>query len=342
MANSKDEIYSRPPIERMGRIHELIKQGRYPNSVSLARELEVSERTVKRDLVFMQDRMSCPLTYDYQRHGYYYSKPFESFPHVTLSEAEVFALLIAHKAITQYNGTPFEKPLQIAFQKLTSQLDNQDRYTLDALDQVLSFRPFAPEDTDLAIFKALTEALKKQVTVSFQYKNLGTQKFQSRQVNPYHLACIDNRWYLFAFDEIRKAMRTFALTRMADLKLTTAHFQRPKDFTPDEYLRGSFGAFKGQDDYEVVLEFDAWAADLLRGRKWHASQEFIEIAGGGARLRMRLNNIEEVARWVLSWDTHVTVVRPEVLADRVYQVARELVEKYSPAAKKPDKNKPLL
>jgi predicted DNA-binding transcriptional regulator YafY len=131
-------------------------------------------------------------------------------------------------------------------------------------------------------------------------------------------------------------MRTFALTRMACMKLTAKHFERAKDFTPDEYLRGSFGSFTGKDDYEVVLEFDAWAADLLRGRKWHTSQEFIEVAGGGARLRMRLNSIEEVARWVLSWDTHVTVVRPQALANRVYQAARELVAKYAPVEKRRD------
>ena len=334
MAHSNSRIYSRPPIERIERIHDLIRQGSYPNSVSLAQELEVSIRTIKRDLIFMKDRMNCPFDYDYLRHGYFYSKPVDSFPHVTLSEAEVFSLLVAHKAITQYHGTPFEKPLQIAFQKLTNQLDNQDRYTLDDLNQALSFRPFGPEDTDLAIFKTLTEALRKHVTVTFLYKNLGTKKPQARRVNPYHLACIDNRWYLLAYDEVRKAMRTFALTRMAGMKLTSKHFERAKDFTPDEYLKGSFGAFTGKDDYEVVLEFDAWAADLLRGRKWHTSQEFIEVAGGGARLRMRLNSIEEVARWVLSWDTHVTVVRPQALADRVYQAARELVAKYAPADKK--------
>jgi hypothetical protein len=32
-----------------------------------------------------------------------------------LTEGEVFAMLVAHKAIAQYRGTPFEHPLAIAF-----------------------------------------------------------------------------------------------------------------------------------------------------------------------------------------------------------------------------------
>jgi hypothetical protein len=57
----------------------------------------------------------------------------------------------------------------------------------------------------------------------------------------------------------------------------------------------------GRGDYEVVIEFDAWATDQLRGRLWHSSQQVTELPGGGSRLRMRLSGLEEVERWVLSW-----------------------------------------
>ncbi len=82
----------------------------------------------------------------------------------------------------------------------------------------------------------------------------------------------------------------------------------PKDFAPDGYLRGSFSVFKGKDDYDVVIQFDAWATDLVRGRQWHSSQEFTELADGCSRIEMRLNSIEEIERWVLAWGAHATVV----------------------------------
>jgi proteasome accessory factor B len=312
----------------MLRIHHRLRGGDYPNCTDLAREFEVSTRTIKRDVDFMKFRLDLPIEYDGRHYGYYYTRPVEQFPSLAVTEAEVFALLVAHKAIAQYHGTPFQGPLETAFRKLTGQLDTRANYTLAGADQAVSFRPLAPEDTDLETFQVLTRALQEHRALRFLYRNLGTTRAQGRHVRPYHLACVDNLWYLFAFDLDRQAIRTFGLTRLSQPALTRQRFKPPKDFSPDEYLRDSFSVFKGGDDYEVVIDFDAWASDLVRGRRWHASQESTELPRGCSRLRMRLNNIEEMERWVLSWGTHATVVRPKTLADRIRKAATELSRRY--------------
>lgn len=165
-------------------------------------------------------------------------------------------------------------------------------------------------------------------------------KAQRREVHPYHLACVENLWYLFAFDIKRQAMRTFVLTRLRQAELTGERFTLPKKFDPNEYLRGSFGVFKGDDDYEVVIDFDAWGTDLIRGRKWYATQEFIELWSGCSRLQVRLNNIEEMERWVLSWGTHATVIRPIGLAERICKTVAELRQRYQKQAARDAVGKP--
>ena len=92
------------------RFHDLLKEQAYPNCNQVAKEFEVSWRTIMRDVDFMKCRLNLPMEFDQQRNGYYYTKPVEQFPHLPLSESEVFALLVAHKAIAQYRGTPFEQP----------------------------------------------------------------------------------------------------------------------------------------------------------------------------------------------------------------------------------------
>jgi hypothetical protein len=57
--------------------------------------------------------------------------------------------------------------------------------------------------------------------------------------------------------------------------------------------------------------------------------EMLELPNGMLPPRMRLNNIEDVERWVLSLGNHVTVVRPQVLADRLGETGRWLVERYT-------------
>ena len=328
MAKSKQQALVRPPWERMMRFHNLIQGKSFPNCTKLAQEFEVTVRTVMRDLDFMRDRLSLPIEFDTQHNGYFYTKPVEQFPQLPFSEAEVFAMLVAHKAVAQYQGTPFEQPLAVAFRKLTRQLDSSAKYTLDNLDEALSFRPFAPEDGDLETFEVLTRALKERRVLKFQYRNLGTDKFQTRVVHPYHLGCVDNHWYLFAHDVKRNDMRTFALPRLKGAEITTEAFTIPKKFNLTEHLKGSFNVFKGTDDYEVVIEFDSWAADLIRSRRWHVSQEIIELPGRQLRLRLRLNSIEEAERWVLSWGQHATVVRPQTLATRLRETAKVLMSRY--------------
>ena len=328
MPKVQEQIFVRPPWERMMRIHQRIKDGKYPNCEQLARELEMCTRTVKRDIDFMRYRLNLPIEYESRKYGYYYSEPVDQFPSVPVTEAEIFALLVAHKAIAQYQGTPFQKPLEGAFRKLTGQLDSQQSFTLANLDEALSFRPFAPDDTDLETFQVVTRAVQEHRTLKFRYKNLGAEQFNQRHVRPYHLACIDNHWYLFAFDLDRQAMRTFVLTRLNRPELTSKTFEPPRDFKPDEYLRGSFTVFKGTDDYEVIIEFDTWATDLVRGRKWHVSQEFTEMTSGCSRLKLRLNSVEEIERWILSWGAHATVIRPIALAKRIRDTAARIAAKY--------------
>ena len=328
MPKVAESLHSRAPFERMMRIHESIKDGKFPNCNQIAREFEVSTRTIKRDVDFMKFRLNLPIEYDTRRYGFYYTERVEHFPGIPVTEAEMFAMLVAHKAIAQYHGTPFQKPLLTAFQKLAGQLDRSARFTLGSLDEALSFRPLAPEDTDVKTFDVLSRAVQQRVAVRFQYKKLGARKPERRHVHPHHLACIENVWYVFAHDVDRRAMRTFVLTRLSEPALTGKKFAPQKDFKADEYLKGSFSVFKGGDDYEVAIEFDAWATDLIRGRKWHASQQFIELPDGCSRLTMRLNNIEEMERWVLSWGIHARAVRPRALAARIRKIAVQLAACY--------------
>ena len=328
MAKTKSQPLSRPPLERMMRFHNLIQEASFPNCTKLAKEFEVTVRTVMRDLDFMRDRLNLPIEFDSQRNGFYYTEKVEQFPQLPFSEAEIFALLVAHKAVAQYRGTPFEQPLTLAFKRLTGQLDSSAKYSLNNLDEALSFRPFAPEDNELDTFEVITRALKDRRVLKFQYRNLDADKAQTRLVHPYHLCCVDNHWYLFAFDVKRQAMRTFALPRLKLPELTTERFTIPKKFNLSEYLKGSFSVFKGEDDYEVVVDFDSWGADLIRGRKWHASQEITELPKRQLRLRLRLNSIHEAERWVLSWGSHATVVRPQTLANRLQGIGRTLINRY--------------
>jgi len=285
----------------------------------------------------MRDDVGYPIAYDDKRHGFFLTKPVEGFA-VPVTARELFSVCVAHKAIEHYRGTPLEEPLELAFRRLTNQLDDEERFTLQSLEEVLSIRPFAPEDADLKLFELVTQAVTERLALRFQYRKPGERRAEIRHAHPYHMFEFGHRWYLLAHDVRRGAMRTFVLNRMREPALTNERFAVPKGFEPRKYFEKSLGVMSGTGNYEVVIEMDAWLTDVLRGRRWHPSQEVSELAHGGSQLRMQLSALEEIEQYVLSWGTHARVVGPPELRERVVKVAREVAKRYSGNIEHPTSN----
>lgn len=73
--------FSRPPLERMMRLHDQLKAQQFPNCKKAAKDLAISPKTIQRDIDFMHDRLGLPIAYDQHRFGFYYStKPERGLP----------------------------------------------------------------------------------------------------------------------------------------------------------------------------------------------------------------------------------------------------------------------
>jgi proteasome accessory factor B len=271
------------------------------------------------------------IEFDVPKNGYFFTRSVPHFPRVPLTEKEIVGLFVAQKTIAQYQGTSLQPVLDSAFRKMTAQLDDSVQYPLDGVDEVLSVRPFAPGDAELETFEVLTRAVRERRAVRFVYRKHGQLRTAEKCVHPYRVAYVNNQWTLFARDpKAGEAVRKFILARLSKPELTAEKFTVPGKFDLDKELSGSLGVFKGKDDHVVVVDFDAWGADDVRGRRWHSSQELIELGAGRLRVKLRLNSLEEVERWVLSFGRHCSVLQPRQLAERVRETAAELVNRYAP------------
>lgn len=192
---------------------------------------------------------------------------------MTMSEGEIVALLVAQKSLEQYRGTVFEKPLKSAFQKMTSNLEEEGFFSFQDLNEAISFRPVGYAIQELRVFDILSQAVLEQRTVEFDYFKLNGKKVERRRVEPYHLGCIDNQWYLIGNDLVRAGIRTFALTRLSNPKFLKSTFQRPQDFSIGDMMASSFSAFETPKPSRVVVRLDAFAARLASERVWHKSQK---------------------------------------------------------------------
>ena len=323
--SSRTGSSSRPPLERMLRIHRAIQAGEYPNASTLAARLEVSSKTIQRDLEFMRDRLDLPLEYADTRFGYRYTEEVGAFPTLQITEGELFALLVAEKALAQYRGTRFEQRLRSAFQKIAEGLPDAVSFSLTEWDQAISFRTTAEPILDLRTFDALAQAVSGRRQLRLAYRKPGSRRAETRVVDPCHLANINGEWFLFAYCHLRQDIRTFAPGRIESLEPTGVVFERPRGFSVARHLQNSFGVHSGQAVYAVAIHFDPIAADYIREKKWHASQQIKELKDGGLELRLTLSSLVEVQRWVLGWGGHAQVLEPPAFVASVREAALALV-----------------
>lgn len=301
---------SRPPLERMLKIHDELRRGTLINCTKLVRALEVSRKTIVRDIAFMRDRLDLPIEFDPAIQAYRYTHPVNSFPTVHVTEGELLALLVAQRALQQYQGTPFHRQLEIAFEKLAGGL--RDRISFSPADELraVSFKNIGLGKTDLAVFNALSGAVLRQEEVTFNYRKPGEGRKSERHVRPYHLANRENLWYLIGFDLERQALRTFALPRIGSVDVSKATFVRPADFSPEKFFANALGVLGGTGNYEVVIRFSPRVAERVREREWHEAQEVRELPDGGLELHLRLGALTEVEQWVLGWGAAAEVIAP--------------------------------
>lgn len=321
-------LWSRPPLDRMLRIDAQIRAGKRPNAFTLARDLEVSRKTIIRDIEFMRHRLDLPIEFDPVKNGYEYAGAISQFPLVNVTAAELLALCVSRQAMEQYRGTPFAAPLANAFEKLAGQFRDEISFSWEDLQGGFSFKTTGGAPVPAAAFDAACHAVLERRELEFEYKKLGSSRYEKRVLRPYHLACISGQWYLFGLDTGRNEIRTFVLARMRAVRIQKRTFARPSGFSVQKLLKDSFGVIEGGKPVLVRVRFDAFSAALVRERRWHHSQQIEEMPDGGIVLKMRLGSLVEIKSWILSWGPGAEVLAPAALRKAVAEAHAAAARKY--------------
>ena len=139
----------------------------------------------------MRDRLNLPIEFAPANNGYFYNGEVSGFPTMQITEGEIFALVVAEKALQQYRGTSFEKPLLSAIKKMEQALPDTISLNLADIEQTISFRTRAEPILNLEIFDALAKAVAQRQQLELHYRKPG-QPAETRLVDAYHLG--EHQW----------------------------------------------------------------------------------------------------------------------------------------------------
>lgn len=330
---SKPRARDNHQLERIRVIHEKAEAGEYPNCSDLAKLFKCNRKTVLRDIKLMRSLLQMPLEYDEQNHGYHYPKAITCPPMLEVGEESLTVMFLIKLALEPVRGTPFAVDVQGLLSKLLLNADKRVKFAWDDFEKVFSRSTSGSAVVDAKAFGRLGDALLRQHEVRFGYKKHGAKRAEQRNVRPYHMGEIAGCWYLIGYDLDREALCTFALPRIKEVKVLSDIFTRPEDFDGKKYFSNSFGIWSepsGEEHIqEVRVELRGYAARLAHERRWHPSQQVIEVPDRGGDhvvVRFQVTRIEEVVQWVLGWGSQARPLAPQGLVDAVRREIMQMSE----------------
>ncbi|MDT0212272.1 YafY family protein [Rothia sp. ARF10] len=211
------------------RLLSLLQTHRFWPGGELASRLEVSERTLRRDIDRLRE-LGYPVSSSRGVEGGYQLGAGGSMPPLVVDEDEAIAMVVAlGQTASAQSGALADSTLS-ALSKVVQVLPARLRRRAEALRSVTVDAPFAEApEVEASVLGAVAQAIRDSERIRFSYTARGgaaAGEEARRHVEPHQLVTVGRRWYLLAFDLERADWRSFRLDRLAEPQGTKSLFRR--------------------------------------------------------------------------------------------------------------------
>lgn len=292
----------------------------------LAARLEVTERTVRRDVERLRE-LGYPIEGTTGLHGGYQLGAGGKLPPLLLDEDEAVAVGVALAGATGPSGDPsvVEATLS-ALTKLDRVLPPRLRERLTALRSttVGLGRPGVPP-IDTSALMIIAIACQRPERLRFDYLD-AEGRATERHVEPYRLVITKRQWYLVALDRSRNAWRTFRVDRMSSVRSTGIVYTRTE--VPDAAALVAEGmALRAYDQHARVrflaprAEVAQWLDPLVGVIDDEDDRGTIVLIGGDP---------DWIARYLAGAETRFEVLEPAAVVHELRALGRRLARLQDP------------
>jgi len=221
-------------MRRADRLFEIVhhlRGRRLTTAAQLAEWLEVSERTIYRDIA---DLLKSGVPIDGEAGVGYRLSPDFDLPPLMFNRNEIEALVIGARMVESWGGPGLAQGARSALAKIATALPNDKRVTLE------SSRLFSPNffisPQMSAQMDSMRTAIDQHCTVELDYRDVQGEA-SLRRIRPLGLFFWGYAWSLGAWCELRNDFRNFRLDRIVDCKVLDERFADEEGRRLADYLR---------------------------------------------------------------------------------------------------------
>jgi predicted DNA-binding transcriptional regulator YafY len=296
------------------RLLSLLQTHRYWSGDELAARLDVSVRTLRRDV----DRLR-ELGYPVEAHrgiqGGYQLAAGASLPPLAVDDDEAVALAIGLRAAAQGAVTGIEESSIRALAKIVQVMPPRLRRRVDALNAVTVPAVWGEESSvEAAVLTAVAQACRDEEKLRFSYTGRSGDQTE-RHVEPHRVVSLGRRWYLVAYDLTRHDWRSFRLDRLESPRCTGTRFRSRELPAADAaaFVRAGIDSVPAAHTIEALVHAPASDVRAALGQ-WGTVED---IGNGRCRLRMTADNLDWPALALGAVGAEFEVLGPPELVDHL-------------------------
>jgi predicted DNA-binding transcriptional regulator YafY len=204
---------------RLLRLLSLLQTRPHWDGAELASRLEVTPRTVRRDVTRLRS-LGYPVDADAGHGGGYHLGHGGRLPPLLLDDEEAVAIAVGLRVATTTTISGVEEAAIAALAKLHQVLPTRLREQVAAIAGSTIQLPRGDlPSVDSEVLVALAAGCRRTEGIRFSYRDHAGRDSE-RSVEPFHIVHTGRRWYLVARDRDRDAWRTFRIDRIAAPTLT--------------------------------------------------------------------------------------------------------------------------
>lgn len=228
--------------DRLFEIIQMLRRKKATRAADLAARLEVSERTIYRDI---GDLVASGVPIDGAAGVGYILRPGFDLPPLMFTENEIEALLLGARIVQSWADPELGTAAATAMDKIGAVSPQPLRRQLDLV------RLWAPADhareTITIDQAALRHAIRDHRKVRFTYRDLDGQS-TARVVRPLIMAFYGPVWLLAAWCELRNGFRVFRIDRMSDFAALDEKFEPKTGETAQDFLKQDIARNKASSE----------------------------------------------------------------------------------------------
>ncbi|MHC4562555.1 MAG: helix-turn-helix transcriptional regulator [Planctomycetota bacterium] len=317
-------------IYRLLRLITMLQTGRTFTSQELADELDVSRRTVFRDLNALE-LARIPYYYCPEAGGYRISRHF-FLPPVNLTLTEALAILGLSGRVRTVAHDPLRSEAAKAAVKLESFLPRHISEYVGSVLEKLTVQPAAMSEHDGsdATFNDLARATVDKLQCKLTYRSFYEGGTIRTTIRPLRLIFVERAWYVIAWSQMHRENRTFKLVRIEKLTVSKTQFATPAEVNLDEYFGDAWQMIPEGKLWGVHVRFEPKVAGNVAEVRWHRNQRVEWNDDGSMDFHVTVDGLGEISWWLLGYGDQVTVIAPSQLRQRVATAAKNMVARYEP------------